>query len=249
MAKWLMLPRRCNYSSAEALDMDDIPDLQAIDDVADPSVRFYAIIGACITSVSCVEHALFRCYVAASGLSEKDAAEVYYRRTQFTYKRDIVDGAVREALVNHSALPRWQEMVRRAEELLGPQGTRNLLGHNVVGTEYFVEDHDPSEEIKILVDHHVSQNPAVVSAGIRPERREEYDSLVVYARKVIGLGLSLSNWPYSIRKACGRSLPSDAPVLAALRPRRTKGKSPPSEPDGDFNAIIADADPSPPVNR
>ena len=214
--------------------MDDIPDLQAIDDVADPSVRFYAIIGACITTVSGVEHALFRCYVAASGLSEKDAARIYYGRAQFTHKRDTVDAAVREALVNHPALVRWDEIIRRAQELLGPQGTRNLLGHNLVGTEYGLgESDDPSEEIKIFVDHHVSQNSAVVAAGIRPERREEYESLVVYARKVIALGISLSNWPYRLREACGRSLPSDEGALAALRRRRTKVKSPPPKPGAD----------------
>src|SRR4051812_31747291 len=44
--------------------------LEVIGDVADPTVRFYAIIGASITAVSGAERALFRCYVAAKGLPE-----------------------------------------------------------------------------------------------------------------------------------------------------------------------------------
>src|SRR5439155_24262736 len=127
------------------------------------------------------------------------------------------------------------EMIRRAQALLGPEGSRNLLGHNVVGTEYaFAESDDPSEEIKIVVDHHVSQNPDQVSAGMRSARREEFDGLAEYTRSVIGLSLSLNNWPLLIREACGRSLPSDAPVLEAARlRRRTRGKSPPPTPDED----------------
>jgi hypothetical protein len=208
--------------------MDDIPDLQAISDVADPSIRFYAIIGAGITSVSSLELALFRCYVAASGLPEGDAAKTYYARVQFTHKRDTVDAAVRQALADHPALPRWNELIRRAQRLLGPSGTRNLVGHNTVGSEFYIaEPDDPAEGIKIIVDHHVSQNPAIVAAGLRPDRREEFDSLRDYARDVIGLAISLSNWPLVIREAAGRSLPADAPLLEALRRRRTTRKSPP----------------------
>src|SRR5438067_6738397 len=110
--------------------MDDIPDLQAIDDVTDPSVRFYAIIGACITAVAGVERALFRCYAAASDLSERDAASNFYRDIRFRHKRDTVDAAARQALADDPGLVRrWQELIRRVQELLGPKGTRNLLGH------------------------------------------------------------------------------------------------------------------------
>src|SRR4051794_589573 len=120
-------------SSDGTFGMDDVPDLDAINDVADPTVQFYAIIGASITAVSGAERALFRCYVAATNLSENEAAKIFYRKVQFMYKRDIADAAVRDALASDLRLTRWKEMIRRTQALLGPQGTRNLLGHNVVG--------------------------------------------------------------------------------------------------------------------
>src|SRR5436190_12380163 len=112
--------------------MGHLPDLQDIDKVEDPSVRFYAIIGACISLVANVEHALFGLYVDASGLSEADAASVYYRHVRFSHKRNTVDAAVRAVLAKHSLGAKWDELLRSTQDLCGDGAARNLLGHNAV---------------------------------------------------------------------------------------------------------------------
>ena len=159
------------------------PNLLAIRALTDQEIQFYAILGACVSLVSAVEHGLFECYISASGLLRSDAAAIFYKHVNYTHKRDTVDEAVRTAISSDARLlARWNELLSRAQGLLGPNGARNLLGHNYVqyNIELFIDDASMFSGFNAPIK--VSQNTAIVDANIRPKRDETFESLYNYAQ-------------------------------------------------------------------
>lgn len=213
-----------------------LPDIIAIRKVLDPEIQFYAIIGACISLVASNDHALFECYLAASGLPQGDAAKEFYRyAANFDRKRGLADTAIKGAVASRFALSkRWDELQLRAQQYLGPLGARNLLAHNPVLMEltFFIPDEKltdgTSGEFRLDAEFSISQHPTLVSSGMRPGRTEAFEELASYALGLLGLCLSLRKFAIRLRAACGRSLPSDAPAFPSkARRNRTKNRSPP----------------------
>jgi hypothetical protein len=182
-----------------------LPSLAAIKGVDDLEVRFYAMIGACISLVAAVEHDLFDLYVDASGFSALEAAPVFYRYVKFSHKRDTADGAITAALAGHSLLKKWESLLEDVQALVGDGAPRNLLGHNGVSTDLFVQAAPDGESADVFERFTVNQNANIVLAGMRPARTETISTLEIYAQRLITLRLRLTRFAAPLRQACGRS--------------------------------------------
>jgi len=190
--------------------MAHIPNLMAIDAVEDPAVRLYAIIGASISLAAAVEHAMFEVYVVASDQDEAAAAPIFYRHVRFSHKRDVTDDAVRRLLplkANPHLSGRWDELVQHAQDLLGSDTARNLVGHNAVSSDLAIELDENDAFLDAIAEFEVNQNHHMVRAGLRPSRRVEFDALRFYAQRLITLRLRLSRFAASLREARAESLP------------------------------------------
>ena len=209
------------------------PNVTAIRAVEQDDIRFYAIVGACVSLVSAVEFGLFECYVAATGQAEKDAAIVFYRFNQYTHKRDVVDGAIR-AIPNPSIAKQWDKLLIIVQSLLGPDGPRNLLAHNFISGDALVTFDDDTKQVGVQIQFSTEQNAAQIAAGTRSKRSEDFESLATFASRLVGVRISLRKFNSRLRVACGRPLPLDERALAMKRRRgRTKTKlhpQPPFEP-------------------
>lgn len=188
------------------------PNLLAIRAVPDPEIQFYAILGACISLVSTVEHCLFECYVKASGLPEAGAAVDFFKYVSFKHKRNMADNAVRAAVAGDTQLlNRWDELLSRIQHLLGPTGARNLLAHNsvVYSVELCVDE--GTGDISFEMPIKVSQGQAAVDANLRAARDETFESLYDYAQILVGICPTIRKFSDRVEKARAKSLAPNTP--------------------------------------
>jgi hypothetical protein len=213
-SRWRAISSAFRYSSvfsaAIAMTQDlsartHLPDIDAVRAVSAPDIRFYAIVGACVSLVSTVERSLFDCYAIASGKSDADCAAEFYKYVRYEHKRCVVDLAIRSNCSDPSILRRWDNLLNVVDNLLGPNGARNLVAHNVVDLRLTLFFSEPSfEDLATEFEFSTSQNNLLVLLKRRAARTEDFESLAEYATRLKGLKLSLVRFSSRLRKACGR---------------------------------------------
>lgn len=175
------------------------PDLKAINETADFNVQFYAIIGAATSLAAELEQELFVVYLAASGLADQDAAQIFYAKVQFGHKRDVTDTAVRAALKTFALDLDWAGMLAELNDLCGEGTARNLIGHNRARQEVIVQVADGGADV--FVANYVEQNEHMVASAKRKPQTETYESLFAYCERAVHLGKRLRFIGSQIRKA------------------------------------------------
>ena len=176
------------------------PDLKAINETADFNVQFYAIIGAATSLAAELEQELFVAYLAASGLADQDAAQVFYAKVQFGHKRDVTDAAVRAALETFALDLDWTGMLEELNDLCGEGTARNLIGHNRARQEIIIQLSE-GDSANVYVANYVEQNEHMVAAKRRQPQKETYGSLFDYCERAIRLAKRLRFTGSQIRKA------------------------------------------------
>jgi hypothetical protein len=156
-----------------------------VDDIDDPTMRFYALIGLCISTSAEIEHRLFDCYWAAvAGLDHKSAVEMFNKQLKFSYRRALAEQAVRAALTNPTALGIWDEIISEVQSVCGPDGARNLVGHNPL--RYNVYEDRSGESAPFVIELAVNQNFNAVLAGKRRPEKHTFKTLRGYAYALLG---------------------------------------------------------------
>lgn len=168
-------------SSSEGLSVmfSILDDIEALDD----GVAIYALVGLCISEAAEIEWFLFECYLKASGMELGDAIAVFYKFVKFAWKRDKADAALK-AYLSGKRLAEWNELLQQIQEVCGPDGARNLVGHNPPRYSIYAVDTGDSEKLLTADVIEVSQNENLVMAGLRPARTETRETLSGHARKL-----------------------------------------------------------------
>ena len=106
-----------------------IPDLDAIRELKNPEIKFYAIVGALISLDARLESAYFHVFEKATQLKQSAAAVVFFKTKE---RREMTDSAMRKRLADRPELTEWTALYDRMKSR---GGHRNLVGHNVVQKE------------------------------------------------------------------------------------------------------------------
>lgn len=170
--------------------------LGKIKDIPDDNMRFYALIGISVSTAAEIEHNLFDCYYSTSGHTKKKAALNFYKKVNFSYKRDLADVAVRARLANLPILRVWDEIIGDIQTACGPDGARNLVSHNPLAAHVYVrrqEDGTPDliDGSALIVEMGVLQNHNLVMAGKRQPAKQTLESIYAYAYEILGVQLRL----------------------------------------------------------
>lgn len=179
--------------------MLEIGVLGKVDQISDEGMRFYALIGLCVSTGAAIEHLLFHCYRVTCGLDRKSAAENFYKYVQFKPRRDLADGAVQAALKDGPLLETWKDLLSEIQEVCGGDKARNLISHNPLELDVFVRlkpDGTPDFEdnSSLYTELAVNQSHgAVLGRGRRPDRHTA-KSLREYAYAILGAELRLSEF-------------------------------------------------------
>jgi hypothetical protein len=164
--------------------------LGKVDEVADPAMRFYTLIGLCISTSAEIEHRLFDCYrTTVSDLDHKAAAEVFYKYVKFSHRRDLADEAVRSAFTNSATLGVWDKVISEIQSVCGPDGARNLVGHNPLSYNIYKDKDDEGGDL--VVELAVNQNFNAVIAGKRRPAKHTFKTLRAYAYALLGAEMRL----------------------------------------------------------
>lgn len=167
--------------------------LGKIDDIADEAMRFYALIGLCVSTTGEIDRHMYRCYVNAGALPEKDAAEKYYRYVKFSYRRDLTDKAVRAFLKSPATRSRWDERISEVQSVCGPNGARNLIGHNPLVRQMRFRA-TTEQNLDVRFEFLVSQSSGAVLSGMRRPETHTLRSLKNYAYDLLGAETRLADF-------------------------------------------------------
>ena len=166
--------------------------LGKVDAISDDGMRFYALVGLCVSTAAAIEHHLFDCFRSTSGKSQKRAAEEFYKNVFFDRKRKLANASVRAALINSSASLRiWDEIISEVQQVCGPDGARNLVSHNPL-TKYIMirRKRDGSPDMidgsALYAELAVRQNLNVVLTGKRRPAKQTFSALKNYAYALCG---------------------------------------------------------------
>jgi len=203
-----------------------VPNIEAIDAVEDWGVRLYAIIGANMTFASTLELALFRLYQEASSQSTEDAARKFYKEVKFTYKRNLVDAAVKSALKGHKFLEHWSPILNTLQVVAGPLADRNLVGHNPIEDELKIVPNLETGDADVYQRYFVRQNPVQVQIGNRQAQETGYETLRAYAIKQYACLWEVRDFTARVLAALGRYRPAEdlgpEPVHLGNQPKGPK---------------------------
>ncbi len=173
-----------------------IPSFDAIDDVKDTTVQFYAIIGVLVSLSAALELILFDLFVYGTGMPEEKAALIFYRVRSEEAHEGMTDAAVRSALSGHSALlMEWKALFKRMGPASDPARYRNLVAHNPVRKTIFL-----SQAMFALgaphhiVTHEVMQDRIQVRAKTRTDLKADYIALKAACLTLTQLHLDLTDF-------------------------------------------------------
>lgn len=164
--------------------------LGKVDEVEDPTMRFYALIGLCISTSAEIEHRLFDCYWATvADLDHKSAVKLFHKQIKFSYRRDLTDQSVKDALSAPATLETWNKIIRELQSVCGPEGARNLVGHNPLSFNIYEDAND--EAAPYFIELAVNQNFNAVLAGKRRPETQTFKTLRAYAYALLGAEMRL----------------------------------------------------------
>lgn len=160
-----------------------------IDEIENEVVRFYSFIGYCVSTAAEIEHMLFNCYYAASDISKKESARQFYKSGKFLDKLAYANTAIQTLFSNAGAIKSWNEIFSEIDNLGGAKGARNVLGHNPLSWDIYVNDGD--DNVPYLFELAVSRNSNEAAAKERPERKENLKSVREEACALNGANMRL----------------------------------------------------------
>ena len=156
--------------------------LGKIREIEDDSMKFYALIGLCVSTAAAIEHHLFDCFFATSGKHRTLAASEFYKGVQFKPKLDMADASVRAVLASPSVLKYWDEIVSEIRAHCGGEAARNLVSHNALAANVYIrKNSDGTPDLDggsaLYMELAVNQNFNQVLAGRRAPAKQTFDSL------------------------------------------------------------------------
>jgi hypothetical protein len=177
-----------------------IPNLSAIKTVEDPEVAFYAVVGAAMSLAANLELSYFRVFYGATGLAKASAARVFYAVRNASTRRDMADAAIRPTL-SDEARAEWIKIYGGIVSATGTAGHRNLIGHARVSRQEATDGpFDPEFFDPAVFDtgteeqFFVEQDDIQVMAQTQKPRKEDFDSLLAYCRRVIDTLIALEDF-------------------------------------------------------
>lgn len=173
--------------------------LGKVDEIPDESMRFYALIGLCVSTAAAIEHHMYDCYLSTCGKSERDATKLFYKDVRFAHRRDLTNENVRATLANSTLLPVWDEIICQIQAVCGPDGARNLVSHNPLTRFHFIrknEDGSPrlQQGSALYSDLAVNQNHNITAAGLRPPSNQTFQTLKSYAYDLCSAELRIADF-------------------------------------------------------
>lgn len=173
-----------------------VPDLDAIQQLPNQEIRFYATIGAAISLASALELSFLDIFQKATGLDRGLCAQIMYNNRNASYRRDAANVAMRHKLQKDQRLPAWDAISTRIVSATGNSGARNLVGHTAVSKTsiHYVSalaeaplGSTPLAGGMRLDQYFVIQDQDKILAGIEKPRKEDFTSLIKYCRDLNAL--------------------------------------------------------------
>jgi hypothetical protein len=111
------------------------PDLDAIAELANSEVKFYAIVGAVVSLTSALEHRLVDIFQKSLSIGSEQATAMLIDIRASSVQRDLALTAMRFKIEPDETLrTQWADLEGRIKTATGQSGKRNVVGHNPVST-------------------------------------------------------------------------------------------------------------------
>lgn len=181
------------------------PNLDAIQVLANKEIQFYAVAGVVVSLAGTLEATLFDIFHKGSGLDRDLALEIFFKVKIAPYRREMADAAMQHRVKSDAAkLKAWDDLDARLGTIMNKDGPRNLIAHNFVtrrlwgeGWVVRVGEHRlygppfPSGALPepglAMEEFHVTQDANIAALKGKPVRKEDFDSLMAYARELLSL--------------------------------------------------------------
>jgi len=170
------------------------PNLDAIAELPDSEVRFYAIVGAVISLTSALEHRVVDIFQRALAISEEQAAAMLLGIRASSIQRDLALTAMTFKVSQKPELAaEWQQLAARIVAATGQRGERNVVGHNPVSAHMEMSGAIGGAPIGALpigggpVWEFFVHIPPERLAGDKPPRAVDFQTLMTAAKTLIAL--------------------------------------------------------------
>jgi hypothetical protein len=183
----------------EVIAMLEFGILGKIGEIQDDSMKFYALIGLCVSTSAEIEHRLFDSFYATCGKKRKQAADEFYKGLNFEPKLKMADASVQAILADGETLKFWKEIISEVRDHCTGDTVRNLVSHNALALNLYIKtgaDGVPDIEkgSAVRMELAVHRNSNVVLAGKRPPAKQTLEGLFKFVYAILDAELRLMDF-------------------------------------------------------
>jgi hypothetical protein len=170
------------------------PDLDAIAELANTEIRFYAIVGAVVSLTSALEHRLVDIFQKALGIDAEQAKAMLMDIRASSVQRDLALTAMDFKVRSDTQLAgAWSSLRARVTSTTGGGGERNIVSHNPVSSYVAASGALGGAPLGTLplgggiIWEYFVQVPPERLSGKKPPRSADFNSLTRAARALVSL--------------------------------------------------------------